>query len=224
MNAKQKKMLIGVAAIVIVVAMVVVAGCGIFRGFNAEQYVSVVLAQNLKGEVKSAVKMTKGLTEEEAKQQYEATISSFVKSMTPTGLELTKEQEKKSVETAKKIFDAMKYEVQEAEKISDDEYKVPVKYQPTDVFAKLQSLAEKESVRLTEKMQKGEYRGTTEEINKKMQDEFASNFPTMLEEAYKTMEYKEEQTMDLVVKKGESGLYILDGTQTSEFIKKIIGF
>lgn len=223
LEAKKKNIIIGIAAGVVAAIVIVIACVGIFRGFNAQGYVNVVLSQNLKGEVKGAVKMTKGLTEAQAKEQYELTVESFVKNIVASGLELNDEQTKQCVDISKKIFKDMKYEVQEAKKISDEEYEVPVKYQTTDVITKLQALATDEKARVEAKVQKGEFRGSGEELEAQMQAEFAGNLPTMLQSAYDSMEFGEETTVVLKVTKNEKGLYVLDGTQTSQFIAKIMG-
>ena len=223
LDAKKKNIVIGVTAGAVALIVIVIACFGILRGFNAQSYVNVVLSQNLKGDVKGAVKMTKGLTEQQAKAQYEMTVESFVKNIVASGLELSEEQTKQCVDISKKIFKDMKYEVKEAKKINDDEYEVPVKYQATDVIAKLQALATDEKARVEAKVQKGEFRGSGEELEAQMQAEFAGNLPTMLQSAYDTMEFGEETTVVLKVTKNENGLYVLDGTQTSGFIAKIMG-
>lgn len=223
MDAKKRNIIIGAGIGAVVLILAVIACFGIFRGFNAQQYVDVVLDQNLKGNVKAAVQTTKGLTEEQAKAQYEMTVDSFVKNIVASGLTLSEDEQKQCVEISKKIFTDMKYEVQEAEKVSDDEYKVPVKYQVSDVMVKLQALAQDEKTKVEEKVQKGEFRGSGEELEAQMQAEFAKNLPGMLEKAHETMEFGKEETFVLKVTKNEKGLYVLDGTQTSQFIAKIMG-
>ena len=223
MDAKKRNIIIGATAGAVILVLAVIACFGIFRGFDAQHYVDVVLDQNLKGDVKSAVQTTKGLTEEQAKEQYESTVESFVANIVASGLTLSEEEQKQCVEISKKIFSDMKYEVQEAEKVSDDEYKVPVKYQVSDVMVKLQALAQDEKAKVEEKVQKGEFRGSGEELEAQMQAEFAKNLPTMLQTAHETMEFGKEETMVLKVTKNENGLYVLDGTQTSQFIAKIMG-
>lgn len=223
MDAKKRNIFIGIGAGVIVAIFVAIAFVGIFRGFNAQKYVNAVLKQNLKGNVEEAVRMANGPTEAQAKQQYEMTIESFVSNVVANGLELTEKEKKQCIDLTKEIFADMKFEVQEAKKISDDEFEVPVKYQVSDVMVKLHKLAQDEKAKVEEKVQKGEFRGSDEELEAQMQAEFSKNLPDMLKKAHETMEFGKEETMILKVKKNENGLYTLDGTQISQFIAKIMG-
>ena len=66
----------------------------------------------------------------------------------------------------------MKYQVNEAEKISRKEYDVSVEFQPSDVFLQFITSIQTESENLKQKAENGEYQGTKEEINAQMQSEF----------------------------------------------------
>ena len=225
MENKKKNMTIGVIVSVVVVLFIVfgtLACLGIFREFNAQRYVSAVLDQTLKGDVEDAVEMVDGATEEALYTQYEAGISSFVKNSLTSGTELTTELEKRYTELCKKVFASMKYEVQEAEKISDEEFQVPVKYQPSDILQKFIVSVTAEAQRLNEKVENGEYRGTLEEINTQMKEEFMNNSCDLFEEAYNSMEFGEEQTIVLKVVKGEDDLYELEESAITEFLVKIL--
>lgn len=225
MENKKKNITIGVIVSVVVVLFIVfgtLACFGIFREFNAQRYVSAVLDQTLKGDVEDAVEMIDGATEEALYTQYEAGITSFVKNSLTSGTELTTELEKRYTELCKKVFASMKYEVQEAEKISDEEFQVPVKYQPSDILQKFIASVTAESQRLNEKVENGEYRGTLEEINTQMKEEFMNNSCDLFEEAYNSMEFGEEQTIVLKVIKGENDLYELEESAITEFLVKIL--
>ena len=60
-------------------------------------------------------------------------------------------------------------------------------------------------------------------INQQMQAEYATNLASMLKEANETMEFGDEESIVLSVKKGENGLYVIDGTQIGQFLLKIMG-
>lgn len=225
MENKKKNITIGIIVSVVVVLFIVfgtLACLGIFREFNAQRYVSAVLDQTFKGNVEDAVEMIDGATEEALYAQYESGIESFAKNTLLDGAELDSELEAQYIDLCKKIFAKMEYSVQEAEKIKDGEFDVPVKYQPSNVLQLFVTSATSEVARIEEKKEKGEYRGTFEEIEAQMKAECLTNWCTMLEEACNSMEFGEEQTIVLKVIKGEDDLYELEESAITEFLVKIL--
>ncbi len=226
MKEKKTNIILIIAIVVATIILVVfgtLAGMGVFREFDAEGYVSAMLDQTLKGEVKAATKMTDGTTEESLYAQYEEGIKSFVSQSLIRGAEVSGEIETKYIEVSKKIFASMKYEVHEAEKVKKGEFRVEVSYQPVNIFQTFIDSVEAESKRLNEKVEKGEYRGTIDEINAQMKEEFLSNSCKLFEEAYNTMEFGEKKTVVFTVVKGDDGLYELENAQIAQFLKKILG-
>lgn len=225
MEGKKKKIIIGIGigiAAVLFVVFGTLACLGIFREFDAQRYVGAMLDQTLKGEVETVVEMTSGTTEEALYEQYENGIRSFAKNSLLGGAELDSELEEKYVALCQKIFADMKYSVQEAEKTSEDEFEVPVTYQPSNVLQIFIVSATEETTRMNEKVQKGEYRGTIEEIDAQMRADYLNNCYSLLEEAYNNMEFGEEQTIVLKVVKDENGLYELESSAITEFLTKIL--
>ena len=220
MEKKKLNVVVTIGVIVVSIGLLTLVCYRLFGGFHASKYVSAICSQILEGNVDSAIKMTRGLTEEKAIEQHEEMVENFVDNVIASGLDLEKNEKDACVETTKKIFANLKYEVEKEEKISDNEYRVTIRYQETDVIAKLQALAKEESALANKKVNKGEYEGTVEEINKQIQKEFAEKLPSMLDEAYQTMAFGKEKTMVLVVVKNENGLYSVD---ISEFIVKMMG-
>lgn len=206
--------------VMIVVCMLSVVGC---QNFDAQGYVKGILDQTMKGEVEKVLEMTDGATELALLMQYEEGIDSFVKGNIIKGVEVDTELAENYKDICKKIFAGMKYEVQEAEKAGKDEYLVPVKYQASDVFVKFVEATQTERESLIQKREAGEYRGTRDEIKEKMQKDLLINSALHLENAYQTMEFGEEQTMSIKVSKNADGLYELDETQITEFLKKVLG-
>ncbi len=219
LKEKKRNIIIAISCVVVLVVFTVIVCIRLFSGFNASKYVNAVCAQVIMGDVEDAVQVTRGLTEEAAKEQHEVMVSNFVDNVIASGLTLDEKQKEECVEISKKIFSEMKYDVKKSKKISDDEYHVTIEYQKTDVIEKLQKLAKEESERANKKVSKGEYRGTAEEIKAQLQEEFTKKLPDMLEEAYKTMKFGKTETMVLVVKKSENGLYTVD---VGQFIEKIM--
>ena len=216
-------MIIGAgAAAVVIIAIGLLAAFGVFRGFNPEGYVKAVLDQSLKGEVRVASQLMEGTTEDQLLKQYEAGITSFVKNSITSGVELDDELQGKYIELCKKVFGAMKYEVKEAKDTKDGGFEVTVSYKPANVFANFITKIGEENVRLTEKVENGEYRGTLEEINSQMQKDFMTNAYTLFEESYGAIEYGEEEAFVFTIVKDAEGMYDLDEAQISEFITKIL--
>lgn len=212
--------------IIIVVAMAVIfvpiALMGIFRDFDAQQYVRVLLEQTFYGEIDEDSSIIEGVTEEELYAQYEAGVESFVPTVIPKGAELTEEQEKQYIAVCKKIFKEMKFKIHSEEKISDTEFEVKVKYQPSDAIVKYMNSVSEELARMEEKVENGEYQGTKEEILLQMQNEFLENACGLLEEACDSMEYGKEQTMVFTVVEGENELYQVSDKQMKQFLEKIL--
>ena len=225
MERKKKNVVLGVVISVAVVLFIVfgtLACLGVFRGFNAQGYVSAILDQTFKGDVEYAAEIMEGATEETLYAQYEAGIESFTKKTILQGAELDEELEEQYTNLCKKIFDKMKYSVQEAEKVSDNEFHVPVTYQPSNVLQLFVVSAAGEIERIKEKNDRIEYRGTLDEIEAKMNEEYLTNCCTLLEEAYNNMEYGKEQTVVIKVIKGEDGLYKLEESAITQFLVKIL--
>lgn len=221
---KSKKTIIGIIAVAVVaIVLAAFAIVGIFfQDFNAQQYVSVLLKQSYYGEVEETAEVLEGATEEELYAQYEAGVTSFAKSMIPGDAEIAEELQSQYIEIGKKIFKAMKFSVKEEEKQEDGSFEVLVTYQPSDAIVKYMQLIQEELTRMNEKVEKGEYQGTVEEINAQMQQEFLENACTLLEEACDSMEYGEKQEMIFHVIQGENDLYQLTSGEMQEFLEKIL--
>lgn len=226
MEKKKKNVVLGVVISMSAVLFIVFgtwACLGVFRGFNAQGYVSAILDQTFKGDVEYAAEIMEGATEETLYAQYEAGVKSFVKKTILQGAELDEELEEQYITLCKEIFDKMKYSVQEAEKVSDNEFHVPVTYQTSNVLQLFVTSAAGEIERIKAKNDKIEYRGTLEEIEAKMQAEYLTNCCTLLEEACDNMEFGKEQTTAFKIVKGEDGLYEVEESAITRFLAKILG-
>ena len=207
---------------VTLIAMGVLVGMALMRDFDAEKYVSVILDQTFQGKVEGATEIIDGITEEELYQQYEDGVTAFVKNNIISGVEVDAEAEAKFIELGKKIFGSMKYETVSVEKISKDEYDVKVSYQPADVFLKYIEYINLESQKITDKVEAGEYKGTVDEINAQMENEFIASAYTLLEQAYTDMEFGEASEMEFVVKVGAEELYQVREDELQELMVKIM--
>lgn len=225
MKEKKRTIIIGVAVGVIALLFIVfgtLAISGAFRQFDARGYVTAVLKQMLEGDVKSAEEIMDGVTEEHLTAQYEAGVQSFLHILVSKDAEMTAELEEKYLAVCKKILASSKYEVQEAEKKSDGEILVPVTYRATNVLQLFQEAEAGEMASMNEKKERGEYRGSLEEVQKQMQEEYLSDCCGILEEAFEKMEFGEKQTVVMKIIKDEDGLYKLEETTITQFLLKIL--
>lgn len=207
----------------VAIAMITVLCAWIFRDFDASGYVNAVLDQHFQGEVGMAAQFVEGKTEEELYAQYEEGVLSFVQNNITSGVEVDEELEQKYVELGKDIFMIMQYNVKEAEKIRGKEYNVPVEYQTMNVFPTFIEEVQKEAEKIKEKVNKGEYQGTLEEINAQMQEEFLQNSYICLRHAYREVRYEFKETMIFKVTRNDDGLYVIDESQIHDFTSKILG-
>lgn len=197
----------------------------IFRDFDAQGYIQALMLQNFQGEIVEISGFVDDKTDAGLEKQYEDSILSFVENNITAGIEMDQELKDKYIETCKDIFKDMKYNVKEAEKINSKEYHVEVEYQSVDVFQRFSTAVATESVRLQEKVDKGEYKGSLEEINQQMKDELLANAYGFLKTSHEQMQYAEQQSVTFIIKKNEEGLFTISDEEMSmtEFVKKIMG-
>ena len=207
----------------VAIAVITVACSWIFRDFDASGYVDAVLDQHFHGEVEEVAQFVEGKSEEELFAQYEEGVLSFVQNNITSGVEIDEELEQQYVELGKDIFSIMHYTVKEAEKINGKEYNVPVEYQTMNIFPTFIEEVEKESEKIKEKVNKGEYQGTLEEINEQMQEDFLNNSYICLKYAYREVRYEAKETMIFKVTKNDDGLFVIDENQIHDFTTKILG-
>ena len=211
-----------IGAVVAVIALGAVVVFGMNRDFKADKYVNVILDYTFKGEAKDAGEMFDKGSLEQMKKQYEDNITAFVEKNITGGIAVDEEMKEKYTALCKDIFKAMKYNVKKVEKVNGDEYKVTVEYQAANIFGTYMETATQEAGKLLEKVQRGEYQGTQDEINAQMQQETIANDYTLLDAAYQNVQYGEKETFVFAVKRSESEAFALDSTALSEFLAKIM--
>lgn len=217
---KSKK---GTAAIIAVIVVLVGIVCvGLLRDFDAQGYVRAILNQRFQGDVTEAEEILEDTTKKELVRQYVEGIENFVAAYITNGVEMDEALEQKFVELCKEIFRSMKYQVNEAEKISRKEYDVSVEFEPADVFPQFIASIQTESENLKQKAENGEYKGTKEEINVQMQNEFLNRSYELLEAAYQNMQYKDTETIVFKVKSNENNVFSMNEEEISSLITKIL--
>lgn len=210
-------------AVFVAIVVITVVCSWYFHDFEAQGYVSAVLNQHFQGDIDGVSEFVDDKTDEELRAQYEEGVISFVQNNITSGVEIGEELEAKYIELGKNIFMIMKYNVEEAEKINRKEYHVPVEYQTMNVFPVFIELVQGESQKIKDKVEAGEYKGTLEEINVQMQEEFLNNAYECLNQAYIEVTYEEKETMIFTVKKNEEGLFEIEENQIHDFTTKILG-
>ncbi len=211
-----------IGAIVAIIALGAVVFIGMNRDFEADKYVSVILDYTFKGESKGAGDLFDEAALSQMKKQYEENITAFVEKNITGGIAVDEEMKEKYTALCKDIFKAMKYKMKKVEKVDGDEYKVTVEYQAANIFETYMETATQEASKLLEKVQRGEYQGTQDEINAQMQQETITNDYTLLDAAYQNVEYGEKETFVFTVKRGENQAFALDSAALSEFLAKIM--
>lgn len=193
------------------------------KDFDAGKYVNTILDYTFKGSTKEPRGMfdTEALTQLE--NQYQTQITGFVDSSITCGVEMDEEMKNKYIVLCKDIFKSMKYHVKSTEKINADEYKVTVEYQTADIFQNYMIATQQEEQRVQEKVDRGEYQGTQEEIELQLKNEVIQSYYELLNTAYKGAQYAEKAEMVFTVKRAEDDKFALDNAQLSDFIEKIIG-
>ena len=212
-----------VGIVVVVAALGLVAVKGARRDFNAGGYVNAILDYTFKGKSEEAVNLFEEGALAHLENQYETNITTFVDKNITGGIEVDDGMRDKYIALCKDIFQAMKYQVKGVEKVNGDEYKVTVGFQAADIFPVYRNAALQEAAKIMEKVENGEYQGeSTEEINLQMKQDTINNDYELLGGAYENVQYGKEEEMIFTVKRGEDGVFAIDGASLSEFIRKIL--
>lgn len=197
-----------------------VLGCG-DKSEEAAGYVQADLDLIFQGETQGA-KAYLDASNKDLKEIYENGITAFVE----TYLTDTDESQKGLTETysylVKQIFITMRYKIGEVEKTDKNTYKVEVKYEPVDVFTTFIPELQKETARIEEDAKNGKYEGTDEEIQEAMLSEYLTNSYSLLEDAYRNLEYLEQKTYTFTVTGKGKNTFSMDEDEINTFIVRIL--
>lgn len=215
---EQLKRYVGIMLVCAVCAMP--AGCG--KGFDASGYTEAILALQFQGDVRNAGTFVEGTDRAELMEMYQNFVDDFVSGYITNGMTLTEAQQEEFSELVSTIFASMRYEVGEAKKAEKGEYEVPVIIKPSDTFIRYRDLLTEDSVKMSEKVRKGEYGGDEEAAMEQMMAEIAEHAYELLETAYEGSEYGEEQTVILRVGTSGNEIYSIDAEDMDNLIAKIL--
>lgn len=212
-----------ITLVVIVAAAVIGILClGLRHDFDAQGYVQAILNQTFKGETEKLADIVADASEESLYQQYEDGVDSFVTKNLLNNVEADEEVKQKFVELWKDVFKSLKYEVKQAEKISNEEYAVAVEIEPTDIFLQFVASVETEQQNLNTKVEKGEYSGTKEEIESQMQKEVLESRYNTLKAAYENPQYSEKTVVRFRVTSDENHVFSIEEEGITTLVTKLL--
>ena len=213
---------VAIAFILMIIVSLTLTGCGLFKDFDAKGYVQALLDQTFQGEVEKAAQIMEDTSEKELKEEYEEGIETFVINNIIGDAEVSDIMEQQFIGLCEEIFLAMKYEVQDAEKIDKKEFQVKVEIQPADVFVNFVETVKVDSAELLEKANNGEYQGTDEEIHAQVQNDFLNHSYELLVSAYQSIQYGDKETVVLTVSGNDDNVYSADDEEMADLIIKIL--
>lgn len=191
--------------------------------FDAGKYVTTILDYTFKGGTNNPEEMFDENSLTQLENQYETQITAFVDKSITGAVEMDEEMNKKYTVLCKDIFKAMKYKVQTVTKKDENSYKVEVEFQSSDVFQKYMTSTEIAYQQMQDKVNKGEYKGTPEEIELQMSKDILNNNYELLNAAYKEMQYSDKDSVVFSVKRDANEMFAMDSKELSGFVEKILG-
>lgn len=196
------------------------SGCG--SSFDASGYTEAILNLQFQGDTTNAGAFLEGTTKTSLTQMYQEFIENFVAVYITNGITVGEMRTEEFSGLASSIFTSMRYEVGEAKKTGKREYEVPVVIQPADTFVRYNDLLAEDSIKISNKVKAGKYKGTDEEVQNQVLTDIANNAYDLLEKAYEDTEYGEKQTVILKVKADKDDIYSIDEDDMDNLIKKIL--
>lgn len=188
-------------ALLAVLAMVVLSGCGGMSKEDAKAYAQSVLDAQYKGEFKEYIKQTES-TEKEAKEMYEGNLDQM---LTEAGIDKSTLPEE-MVENYRNLFldvgKQVDYKLGDTKEADDDSFTIDVKIKPLTAFEGLEDevlsavqseLADTEEIPAQDKI--------NELVYGKMYD--------LLSEKIANPEYGDEQVITIHVKPDKEGVYYI---------------
>lgn len=203
----------------LVVIFLFLTGCK--RELKASEYVQANLELIFQGETDGA-KAFLDASDSDLEQMYENGIDAFVEGYLTGGVDDEGEYTDYFAYLVKEIFRTMRYQVEEAEKVDADTYKVDVKYHPVNVFSIFIESVSALSTELEDRMESGYYEGNKEEQEQLMLIEYLEMSYVLLGESYLQMEYGEEGTFTFTVTRNGTNMPKLDEKEMNEFIECIL--
>ena len=198
-----------------------VTGCG--RDFDAAGYSQALLDLTFQADITKAAAFMEDASAEALMQAYRDSIDRFVEANVTSGLEIGELKTTRFAELVSRIFMVMRYQVGEARKTGKKEYEVPVEIWPADVFVTFQEMLVEDSLKMAEKIEKGEYGDAAEEeADQQILLDIINHAYELLDTAYMDIEYGEEETVIFHVRAETGSEYSVDEDDMDSLIRKIL--
>lgn len=197
-----------------------VSGCG--GGFDAAGYTEALLHLTFQGETKEALQVIKGADRETLMLKYQESIDTFTTNVLTGQFEVNEAKQIQFAELTAKIFSSMRYKVSGAEKTGKKKYEVSVAIEPADVFVNFGKLLAEDSIKMSEEIEAGKYKGTEEEIQSQVMTDIVNHSYELLDAAYMRMDFAPEKTVILEVKADEKNEYSINEDDMDNLITKIL--
>lgn len=194
-------------ALMLVLAMTAVTGCGGMSAEEAKDYAQAVLDASYKGEFKDYIKITDS-SEEEAQEMYEGNIDMTMEASGFTQMGLSEEMLADYHQLFLDLAKQAKYSVGEA-KETDNGFEIPVTVEP---FGGMEDLETELTDLLMEKIKGIDGTPSEEELNElTMQTMY-----DLVAEKIQNPEYGEAQTVTIHVTKDSDNVYFIPDNEMTE--------
>lgn len=197
------------------------AGCSQYKEEDAQKLVQAQLDLRLQGDGEAAAKLDKEKSRSELLLEYEMWIQAIDEVYLTGDMEVDDDLQKLFLELTKEIMQVMRYNVQEVTKSGED-FEVKVEVAPVDLFECYIPKIEAASKDLTDRVEKGEYEGTDQEIEEQIEGEYLYLSYELLREAFQEMKYEDAVTVTLRVERTEEKEYEVNEDDISKMIMEML--
>lgn len=215
----KKKWIIIAIAILFIISVFAFQSCK--SDAPAAEYVQANLDLIFQGETESA-KQFIDASNTELTQMYENGIQAFVTQYLMGEVDSSGAYTRAYEELVKQIFQVMRYQVHEAQKVDDNNYVVAVTYQTVDIFTTFIPELQAESKKIQQALNMGAYPGTEEEQLSSALRDYLLWGQEHLEMCYLDMEYGDKYTCTFVVQVQEDGTLKIQENGVNTFIERIL--
>lgn len=191
----------GLLALLLVVIMTALCGCGGMSTEDAQSYAKSVLDASYKGEFAKYMEWTKS-SEEDAKELYEGNIDVTMKEAGFSALGLSEELTESYRQLFLDMIKLAKYDVGEAKEASDDAFTIDVTVEP---FIAFEGLQDEVNTAVTEELTNAEQIPSDEEINQMV---FQKMYELMAERIASPV-YGDPTTVTITVKPDADNVYYI---------------
>ncbi|MFV0363315.1 MAG: hypothetical protein ACK5LL_09555 [Suipraeoptans sp.] len=198
----------------------VLTGCA--DKFDAVSYTEAILDLSFQGDITNAKKQEPDESEEALLSLYYDFISNFVTTNITNELGLDETKEAQFQVLIAKIFQTMRYSVEDSNKTDKKEYEVTVKIWPTDTFVNFMDYIREDAKKIEDKRASGGYTGTEDEIKEQIMQDIATHAYELMDVAYSESTYSEPVKVKLVVSANEDNEYSIDSSDMHNLIVKML--